>query len=198
MHPCEDRKTPTDFGPHPFTVNINCAARENDCFRRALWTGCNLQTTLMSIPPCGEIGQEQKESACQNTPRQKFAECSAAKHPDHMRNRQSHKSDHSAAADHTCAQCRHGQHQQWFEPLHPHPRKLRRPISEKQHVQFRCKTEQNSPGTQPRRRKQDHIAPGDPPESPQQPEHQCREPFIGEIQRTGSQGGSKGIDRNPR
>ena len=99
-----------------------------------------------------------------------------------MRNRQSHKSDHSAAADHTCAQCRHGQHQQWFEPLHPHPRELRRPVSEKQHVQFRCKTEQNATRSQPHCRKQDHIAPGDPPESPQQPEHQCRKPFIGEIQ----------------
>lgn len=65
MHPCEDRKNPTDFGPHPFTVNITCAARENDCYRRALWTGCNLQATLMSIPPCGETGQEMHDDADQ-------------------------------------------------------------------------------------------------------------------------------------
>lgn len=48
----------TDYGPMPFVVNTNEAARENDFFRRALWTGNNLQMTLMSIPPGGEIGVE--------------------------------------------------------------------------------------------------------------------------------------------
>lgn len=48
----------TDFGPDPFVVNIACATKQNQVFRRALWTGCNLQLTLMCIPPCGEIGLE--------------------------------------------------------------------------------------------------------------------------------------------
>ena len=39
-----------DFGPAPFVVNVNQAARENENFRRALWTGNHLQMTLMSIP----------------------------------------------------------------------------------------------------------------------------------------------------
>ncbi len=47
-----------DFGPAPFVVNVNQAARENDNFRRALWTGNHLQMTLMSIPPGGDIGVE--------------------------------------------------------------------------------------------------------------------------------------------
>ncbi len=47
-----------DRGPAPCTVNIPLAARQNTAFRTALWTGCHLQTTLMCIPPCGEIGPE--------------------------------------------------------------------------------------------------------------------------------------------
>ena len=47
-----------DFGPEPFVVNIACAAEQNPFYRRALWTGHHLQLTLMSIPPCGEIGLE--------------------------------------------------------------------------------------------------------------------------------------------
>jgi mannose-6-phosphate isomerase-like protein (cupin superfamily) len=47
-----------DFGPNPFVVNIACAAEQNTFYRRTLWTGCDLQLTLMCIPPCGEIGLE--------------------------------------------------------------------------------------------------------------------------------------------
>ncbi len=47
-----------DFGPEPFVTNINNAARQNCNFRTTLWTGNNLQCTLMSIPVCGEIGLE--------------------------------------------------------------------------------------------------------------------------------------------
>ena len=50
--------TADDFGPEPFVVNLACAAAQNPFFRRTLWTGCHLQLTLMSIPPCGEIGLE--------------------------------------------------------------------------------------------------------------------------------------------
>lgn len=47
-----------DYGPAPYVVNINEAAKQNTNFRTALWTGDHLQLTLMSIPVRGEIGQE--------------------------------------------------------------------------------------------------------------------------------------------
>jgi predicted heme/steroid binding protein/mannose-6-phosphate isomerase-like protein (cupin superfamily) len=47
-----------DYGPHPFVINIEEAAKENNTFRTALWTGSHLQLTLMSIPVGGEIGLE--------------------------------------------------------------------------------------------------------------------------------------------
>lgn len=48
----------TDYGPNPFTVNINEAARQNNTFRTALWTGRHLQVTLMSIGVGEDIGLE--------------------------------------------------------------------------------------------------------------------------------------------
>lgn len=48
----------TDFGPEPFVVNIEEAAKQNNNFRTALWTGNNLQVTLMSINPGEDIGLE--------------------------------------------------------------------------------------------------------------------------------------------
>ncbi len=47
-----------DYGPEPFTVNIEEAAEQNNAFRRALWTGKHLQVTLMSINPGESIGLE--------------------------------------------------------------------------------------------------------------------------------------------
>lgn len=47
-----------DFGGNPYVVNINEAAKANDAFRRAIWTGSHLQVTLMSIPVGGDIGLE--------------------------------------------------------------------------------------------------------------------------------------------
>jgi mannose-6-phosphate isomerase-like protein (cupin superfamily)/predicted heme/steroid binding protein len=47
-----------DYGPEPFVVDINAATKQNKNFRTALWTGCYLQLTLMSIPVGGEIGLE--------------------------------------------------------------------------------------------------------------------------------------------
>ena len=52
------QKPGMDRGPAPCIVNIPLAARQNTAFRTALWTGCHLQTTLMCIPPCGEIGPD--------------------------------------------------------------------------------------------------------------------------------------------
>lgn len=47
-----------DNGPYPFVVNINKAAKQNDNFRLALWTGNHLQVTLMSLRAGEEIGLE--------------------------------------------------------------------------------------------------------------------------------------------
>lgn len=47
-----------DYGPNPLVVNIRCLAQQNPYFRSALWTGGNMQITLMCIPPRGEIGLE--------------------------------------------------------------------------------------------------------------------------------------------
>src|SRR5690554_1039190 len=37
-----------DYGPAPFSVNIEEATKQNTNFRTALWTGNHLQLTLMS------------------------------------------------------------------------------------------------------------------------------------------------------
>ena len=47
-----------DYGPEPFVVNIAEAAKQNNNFRTALWTGCHLQLTLMSINVGEDIGLE--------------------------------------------------------------------------------------------------------------------------------------------
>jgi len=47
-----------DYGPEPFVINIAEAARRNQNFRTALWTGYYLQLTLMSIKAGEEIGLE--------------------------------------------------------------------------------------------------------------------------------------------
>jgi mannose-6-phosphate isomerase-like protein (cupin superfamily) len=47
-----------DYGPLPFAVNINKAAKQNNTFRTALWTGKHLQVTLMSINVGDDIGLE--------------------------------------------------------------------------------------------------------------------------------------------
>lgn len=47
-----------DYGPNPFVVNINEAARQNNNYRLALWTGKHLQLTLMSLNVGEDIGLE--------------------------------------------------------------------------------------------------------------------------------------------
>ncbi|TLS37097.1 cupin domain-containing protein [Pseudalkalibacillus caeni] len=47
-----------DHGAEPYVVNIEEATEENNNFRTALWTGKNLQVTLMSIEPGDDIGLE--------------------------------------------------------------------------------------------------------------------------------------------
>ena len=50
--------TGTDYGPHPFVVDINKATLHNENFRTVLWTGSHLQTTLMNLDPGEDIGLE--------------------------------------------------------------------------------------------------------------------------------------------
>ncbi|MGP4081053.1 cupin domain-containing protein [Pseudalkalibacillus sp. R45] len=47
-----------DYGTKPFVVNIEDATLQNNTFRTALWTGNNLQVTLMSIGVGEDIGLE--------------------------------------------------------------------------------------------------------------------------------------------
>lgn len=47
-----------DSGPEPFVINIDRAARKNNNFRTALWTGSHLQLTLMNIRVGEDIGLE--------------------------------------------------------------------------------------------------------------------------------------------
>ncbi|MYL50431.1 cupin domain-containing protein [Halobacillus litoralis] len=54
----DHRVTVKDYGSNPFVININKATKQNQNYRTALWTGSNLQVTLMSIPPGGDIGLE--------------------------------------------------------------------------------------------------------------------------------------------
>lgn len=48
----------SDYSPSPFAVNIEQAAKQNNNFRTALWTGKHLQLTLMSINVGEDIGLE--------------------------------------------------------------------------------------------------------------------------------------------
>ena len=47
-----------DYGQLPLVVNIDQAAKKNNTFRTALWTGKHFQVTLMSIKPGEDIGLE--------------------------------------------------------------------------------------------------------------------------------------------
>ncbi|MBM6994521.1 cupin domain-containing protein [Paenibacillus sp. DXFW5] len=47
-----------DYGQQPLVLNINRAAKQNETFRTALWTGKHFQVTLMSIPVGEDIGLE--------------------------------------------------------------------------------------------------------------------------------------------
>lgn len=48
-------------GDIPTLINIRAEALSNSYYRRELWTGEHLQTTVMSIPVGGEVGLERHE-----------------------------------------------------------------------------------------------------------------------------------------
>ena len=60
--PCPDHRNDTmgmtDYGPAPFVIKIDQAAKQNNTFRTVLWTGNHLQLTLMSINVGEDIGLE--------------------------------------------------------------------------------------------------------------------------------------------
>ncbi|MGM9602043.1 MAG: cupin domain-containing protein [Faecousia sp.] len=56
--PCGCGHNRSDPGPVPFATNIPQVSQQNQNFRAAVWTGTNLQLTVMCIPSRGEIGLE--------------------------------------------------------------------------------------------------------------------------------------------
>lgn len=46
----------SDRGGEPLVMNMDLAAGLNRNFRTAIWTGDDVQVTLMRIPACGETG----------------------------------------------------------------------------------------------------------------------------------------------
>ena len=54
-----------DHGPDPFVANIEEATLANTNYRTTLWTGSNLQVTLMAIQPGHDIGLEVHEDTDQ-------------------------------------------------------------------------------------------------------------------------------------
>lgn len=47
-----------DNGPSPTVANVEALTLENENYRTTLWTGSNLQMTLMAIAPGDDIGLE--------------------------------------------------------------------------------------------------------------------------------------------
>ena len=54
-----------DYGPEPYVFNINHATNANQNFRTTLWTGQDMQLTLMSIPVRSDIGVEMHDDVDQ-------------------------------------------------------------------------------------------------------------------------------------
>lgn len=62
---CDYSRRRTDCGPEPCVRNVEKSTIQNQNFRTAVWTGCNMQMTLMCIPGHGEIGLEIHEDTDQ-------------------------------------------------------------------------------------------------------------------------------------
>lgn len=57
-YPSNEHSAIRDHGGEPFIFHIECAAQMNQNFRTTVWTGQDMQLTLMSIPVRGNIGAE--------------------------------------------------------------------------------------------------------------------------------------------
>lgn len=55
---CGEHPKIQDYGCEPFIFNVSHATGMNENFRTTLWTGRDIQLTLMSIPVCSDIGVE--------------------------------------------------------------------------------------------------------------------------------------------
>lgn len=53
-----DYVSDTDFGRKPYVTDIKQLTIDNETFRTAIWTGGQMQVTVMSIPIGGEVGLE--------------------------------------------------------------------------------------------------------------------------------------------
>ena len=62
---CGEHPEIRDYGCEPFIFNINHATNMNENFRATLWTGRDMQLTLMSIPVRGDIGVEMHDDVDQ-------------------------------------------------------------------------------------------------------------------------------------
>ena len=62
---CGDHPQIKDYGCEPFIFNIVHATSMNENFRTTLWTGRDMQLTLMSIPVRGDIGVEMHDDVDQ-------------------------------------------------------------------------------------------------------------------------------------
>ncbi|EEH64604.1 cupin domain protein [Gleimia coleocanis DSM 15436] len=51
----------TDHGPNPYVVNIEKETLQNTNYRTTIWTGQELQLTVMSIEPGHDIGLEKHD-----------------------------------------------------------------------------------------------------------------------------------------
>ena len=59
------KSNPNDAGPAPFVVDIEEATLSNENYRTTLWTGSNLQMTVMHTDPGHDIGLEVHEDGDQ-------------------------------------------------------------------------------------------------------------------------------------
>ncbi|HSP23437.1 MAG TPA: cupin domain-containing protein [Planococcus sp. (in: firmicutes)] len=50
-----------DHGKKPYVLNVEDATKQNSNFRTTIWTGENMQVTLMSVEPGDDIGLEKHE-----------------------------------------------------------------------------------------------------------------------------------------
>ena len=57
-YPCDEHPEIRDYGGSPLIFNIHHATAMNQNFRTTIWTGQDMQLTLMSIPVRGDIGAE--------------------------------------------------------------------------------------------------------------------------------------------
>ena len=64
-HNCGKHPNIRDYGGESFIFNIHHATEKNENFRTTLWTGRDMQLTLMSIPTHSDIGVEMHDDVDQ-------------------------------------------------------------------------------------------------------------------------------------